>query len=83
MTPPCHRFLLAIHLCAIPFFVVCLCDYCTIIHGRFFWFLYLDLEYSKTRRVLSKLIVSASIFDKVLAVHITDFVLRIDASHNR
>ena len=51
--------------------------------GGFFWFLYLDLEYSKTRRVLSKLIVSASIFDKVLAVHITDFVLRIDASHNR
>lgn len=51
--------------------------------GGFFWFFYLSLEYSKTRRVLSKLMVSASIFDKVLAVHITDFVLRRDASCNR
>jgi hypothetical protein len=51
--------------------------------GGYFWFFYLTLEYSKTRGVLRKLLVSASVFDKLLAVRITDHVLnRVDSSNN-
>lgn len=46
-----------------------------------FWFFYLGLEYSQTRGVLRKLLLSASMFDKVLAVRIADhFLNRVDSS---